>query len=129
MKRYNIDKPSTENEMDIFSGKLTAWRVWRYLLIKPERTIADIARGTKQSYSSVYYSRKFLVKHHFISFNTAENLYIGEHWSDDDLGILAELIGVTGRSEKRRILYSLERQKRVNMLIGLARQKWMRLLN
>lgn len=54
----------------------------------------------------------------------SDGRYYGEHFTNEALGEIAKSLWLAGKSEKKRAKYALERQKRVNLLLGEVRKGW-----
>lgn len=115
-----------EVEQDVFIklGQVSH-RVWRHLLLTPERSLREIARAINLSPSSVKYAMKtHLIPKGLVIYSSAEGLYLAEQKGNVEMSEIALRLGTFGYSERRRHKNTNEREKYVNMRLAYARHQW-----
>ena len=121
--------PSTSIEQDIFLklGRI-AYPVWEHLKQCPEPGATAISKKLNLSRSSVYRVFVRLQENQLIDFSASEGLYVGNCLSENELVILAQNLGVLGKSENRSEWFSTEREFLVNFEIRKAKDRIHRML-
>lgn len=115
--------PKTDAEKDVF-GTGHLYRVWRYLLVSPERTPYKVAKALRLSPSVAYSAVRRLQDMTLVTYSQAEGIYYGETRTDTALQLLADEIGKGGRSKAREEKYQQERARFLNNEFRRAKERY-----
>lgn len=121
--------PTKHAERDVF-GAGHLYTVWRYLLVKPERTPYRVAKALHISPSVAYSAVRRLQGmttpdgKALVTYSQAEGQYYGEACTDTTLQLVAAEYGRDGRSAAREAKYQQERMRFLNNEFSRAKVRY-----